>query len=68
VATTNVDTSFPDVELAPGSTITVDTGDASATITLLNVYTLSPVTGARAEEVEPAPYVPLFVYGPVAAV
>jgi hypothetical protein len=68
VATTNVDTSFPDVELAPGSTITVDTGDASATISLLNVYTLSPVSGARVEEVVPDTFVPLYAYGPAVAV
>jgi hypothetical protein len=67
LATTNVDTSFPDVELAPGSTITVDTGSALATISLVNVYTLSPVTGARAEEVAPESFVPLFAYGPAAA-
>lgn len=49
MAVTDVDTSFPDVELAPGSTITVDTGNSSAKVTLLNVYGISPVTGQEIE-------------------
>lgn len=43
MATTNIKTSLPELVLAPGQTITVDTGDASATISLLNVYGVTPV-------------------------
>jgi hypothetical protein len=42
--TTNVSTSLPDAELAPDTTITVDTLAANAKVTLLNVYGISPVT------------------------
>ncbi len=61
MAVTDVSTGLPDVELASGSTITVNTGDASAKVTLLNVYGISPVTG---EPVEMQVFVPDFVYGP----
>lgn len=58
---TDVNTAFPDIELAPGATITVDSGDANALITKLNVYGVSPVTG---EPVVIQMVPPLFVYGP----
>ena len=61
MAVTNVSTAFPDVELAAGSTITVDTGDAAALVTQLNVYGISPVTG---EPVEVTAIPPLFTYAP----
>ena len=62
MATTNVSAAFPDLELAPGSTITVDTGSALATISQLNVYGISPSGQAVEIEVQVVP--PLFAYGP----
>lgn len=58
---TDVATSLPDVELAPGATITVSFDDANTKITQLNVYGISPVTG---QEVAVPVVSPLFVYGP----
>jgi hypothetical protein len=60
---TDVSTSLPDVELAPGTTITVNTLDASAKVTLLNVYGISPVTH---EPVEIQLLPPLLVHEPQA--
>jgi hypothetical protein len=64
MATTNIDTALPDVDLAPGTTVTVDAGAAGATISLLNVYTASPVAAAQTvDELLAEPFVPLFTYG-----
>jgi hypothetical protein len=41
---TDVSTALPEVILAPGCTLTVDSGNAAAIITKLNVYGFSPVT------------------------
>jgi hypothetical protein len=40
---TDVSTALPEVILAPGCTLTVDSGNAAAIITKLNVYGFSPV-------------------------
>ena len=58
---TDVAASLPDVELAPGATITVTFDDAATKITQLNVYGTSPVTGQQ-EVIQAVP--PLFVYPP----
>lgn len=60
---TDVSTSLPDLDLAPGSTLTVTTGNASAIVTQLNVYGISPVTGEPVE-LEIQGVYPLFAYGP----
>jgi hypothetical protein len=64
MATTVVATAFPDLVLAPGQTITVDTGDPLATISLLNVFGVTPA--ATADIVE-APVAPLLAYQPTDA-
>ncbi len=61
MAVTDVSTGLPDTELATGSTITVNTGNASAKVTLLNVYGISPAGEPIAITV---PVYPLFAYGP----
>ena len=58
---TDVAAALPDVDLAPGATITVSFDDASAKITQLNVYGTSPVTG---QEVVIPVATPIFVYPP----
>lgn len=60
MAVTDVATGLPDVELTPGCTITVDSGNASAIVTLVNVYGSS---AAPTEEEAVTGFVPLFVYG-----
>lgn len=60
--TTNISTSFPDLLLPPGITITVDSGDNNAIISKLNVYGATPIPTDTAEA--PADIPPLFVYGP----
>lgn len=57
---TDVATSFPDVILPPGATITVTMDDANAKITRLNVYGFSPAPDTS-EPVEK--FAPLFTYG-----
>lgn len=52
--TTDIAASFPDVDLAPGSTITVETGDPLAVIEFVNVYTTSPER-AEPEVLPPVP-------------
>lgn len=58
---TDIAVSLPDVDLPPGCTITVSTGDASAIITQLNVYTYSPER-TPAEDLPPVPV--LLAYSP----
>lgn len=57
----DISTALPELLLAPGTTITVDTGDAAAVVTLLNVYGFTP---EREPEETVAPFVPQFTYGP----
>jgi hypothetical protein len=42
MATTNVDTSLPEMDYGPGWTITVTSSDAATVISKLNVYGLTP--------------------------
>lgn len=56
---TDVSTSFPEIVLPPGATITVDTKNASAIITKLNIYGVSPVNTPDGTVTE---FVPTFVY------
>ncbi len=58
---TDIDGPLPELDLAAGTTITVTLDDASAKITKLNVYGYTP---ERTEDVQPEPFVPMYVYGP----
>lgn len=58
---TDVATTFPDIDLPPGCTITVETGDALATVTLLNVYGYTPER-TQPEDLPPVPV--LLAYSP----
>lgn len=60
---TDVSTSMPDVDLPPGCTITVTLDDASADITLLNVWGFSPEKVAD-DTTTPQGVYPIFAYGP----
>lgn len=56
---TDVDGPFPELVLPAGATITVDTGDAAAVITEMNVYGASEVES----DTDTTPAVPpLFAY------
>jgi hypothetical protein len=60
---TDISTALPELDLPPGTTLEVDTGDAAAIVTQLNIYTLSPAaTPAAPAELASLP----FTYGPVA--
>ena len=59
---TDVSASFPDVVLAPGSTITVTMDDANAKVTKLNVYGVTPVAATVDDETVQT-FVPMFTYG-----
>ncbi len=54
---------MPDVDLPPGCTITVTLDDASADITLLNVWGFSPEKVAD-DTTTPQGVYPIFAYGP----
>lgn len=58
---THIDASFPDVVLAPGTTITVTFDDTSTKITKLNVYGVTP---AKEEPPDFTVLPPLLAYGP----
>jgi hypothetical protein len=57
---TRIDTSWPELVLPPGATITVELDDPAAIVTKLNVYGFTP---ARQNDDEPASVTPLFSYG-----
>lgn len=61
MAVTDVSAPLPQLDLAPLTTITVTFDDPATVITRLNVYGYTP---DRGQDVEPAPFVPLFAYGP----
>lgn len=42
---TDISTALPFVDLEPGATITVDTGDANVVVTEMNVYALQSTNG-----------------------
>lgn len=58
---TDISTSFPDVVLTPGCTITITLSDTNGRITKLNAYTYSPER-TPAEDLPPVPV--LLAYSP----
>ena len=58
---TDVSAPFPQLDLAPGTRITVTLDDAAANITQLNVYGYTPEKVPAASSVS---VYPLFAYGP----
>lgn len=56
---TNISTTFPDVVLTPGCTITITLSDSNGRISKLNVYTYSP---GRGDDSDNGTVSPIFSY------